>query len=169
MHRREDRKRESGGLVLDVARVRRLGLTALVVDDNRSVVRVVATLLERHGFEVYTAFDGVEGLEKAASKCPDLIVLDVVMPRLDGYEVARRLQEDPDTAGIPILMLTVMGRVDDPALGEEEFERRIEERMQGFDAGALDFVSKPIKAKALLRRVDGLIWWDLPVQSNSTL
>jgi DNA-binding response OmpR family regulator len=154
--------------ILDVERVKRLELTALVIDDNRSIVRLVAALLENHGFEVLTAFDGVEGLEKATTEHPDLIVLDVVMPKLDGYEVACRLQDDPDTDTIPILMLTVKGRVDDPELDEGQFEQRIQERMKGFDAGALDFVSKPIKAKELLRRVDGILWWDLPLDLTST-
>jgi two-component system alkaline phosphatase synthesis response regulator PhoP len=152
--------------VLDKDRVGRLGLTALVVDDNRSVVRVVASLLESHGFHVYTAFDGAEGLEKARRERPDVIVLDVLMPELDGYEVARLLQDEPETAGIPILMLTVTGRVDDPDLDEAEVAERIRERMKGFDAGALDFVTKPIKARALLRRIEGLLWWDLPVGAD---
>jgi len=152
--------------VLDKDRVGRLGLKALVVDDNRSVVRVVASLLESHGFRVHTAFDGAEGLNEARREHPDVIVLDVLMPELDGYEVARLLQEEPETAGIPILMLTVTGRVDDPELDEEEIAERIQERMKGFDAGALDFVSKPIKAEALLRRIKSLIWWDLPVEAD---
>ena len=152
--------------VLDKDRVRSLGLTALVVDDNRSVVRVVTALLESHGFYVHTAFDGAQGLEKARQEHPDVIVLDVLMPELDGYQVARLLQEEPETAGIPILMLTVTGRVDDPALDEEEIAARIQERMKGFDAGALDFVSKPIKARVLLRRIESLLWWDLPVESD---
>ena len=152
--------------VLDRDRVERLGLAALVVDDNRSVVRVVASLLESHGFQVHTAFDGAEGLEKARRERPDVIVLDVLMPELDGYEVARLLQDEPGTAGIPILMLTVTGRVDDPDLEEDEVAERIQERMKGFDAGALDFVSKPIKARALLRRIESLLWWDLPVQPD---
>ncbi len=161
---------EAGGdeFVLDTDRVRRLGLTALVVDDNRSVVRVVTALLERHGFHVHTAFDGAEGLEKARREHPDVIVLDVLMPELDGYQVARLLQEEPGTTGIPILMLTVTGRVDDPELDEEEIAARIQERMKGFDAGALDFVSKPIKARVLLRRIESLLWWDLPVESDQT-
>lgn len=150
--------------ILDVERIRRLGLTALVIDDNRSIVRVVAALLEEHGFKVLTAYDGVEGLEKATTEHPDLVILDVMMPKLDGYAVACLLQEDPDTAGIPIVMLTVKGRVDDPELDEEQLEERIGERIKGFDAGALDFVSKPIKARTLLRRVDSVLWWDLPFE-----
>jgi CheY-like chemotaxis protein len=148
--------------------VERLGLTALVIDDNHSIVRVVAGLLRKHGFEVLTALDGAEGLEKATTEHPDLIILDLVMPELDGYDVACLLQNDPDTADIPILMLTVRGRVDDPQLDEEQVEQGIRERMKGFDAGALDFMSKPIKANTLLRRVDGLLWWDLPLESTST-
>ena len=169
MEGHEDRREANGDApVLDVARVKQLGLEALVVDDNRSVVRVVASLLEGHGFKVHTAFDGARGLETARRERPDVIVLDVLMPELDGYEVARLLQEEPGTAGIPILMLTVTGRVDDPELDEEQIAERIQERMKGFDAGALDFVSKPIKAKTLLRRIESLLWWDLPVESIET-
>ena len=160
--------KERADAVLDTKRIRQLGLSALVVDDNRSVVRVVRALLERHGFQVFTAFDGAEGLEIASSQQPDLVVLDVVMPRLDGYEVARLLQNHPDTAGIPILMLTVKGRVDGPKLEGPEFEERLDERMRAFDAGALEFVSKPIKAQVLLRKVDGLLWWDLPMRPGSS-
>ena len=167
-HKDPERHRQDERPILDVERVKRLGLTALVIDDNHSIVRVVAALLRKHGFDVLTAYDGVEGLDKAITKHPDLIILDVVMPRLDGYEVACLLQNDPDTADIPILMLTVRGRVDDPQLDEQQVEQRVQERMKGFDVGALDFVSKPIKAKTLLRRVDGLLWWDLPLESTSS-
>lgn len=136
----------------------------LVVDDNRSVVRIIQVLLQKEGFEVLTAFDGPEALHKAREKKPDLIILDVVMPRMDGYEVCRLLQDDPDTAAIPVLMLTVKGQVDGPDLDEQALETGIRERMEGYEAGAVEFLSKPIKAKELLERVKTLLWFDrLPI------
>ena len=132
----------------------------LVVDDNRSVVRIIEVLLQREGFETLTAFDGLEGLQKAREEKPDLIILDIVMPRMDGYEVCRLLQDDADTASIPILMLTVMGQLDDPTLDDQAIKTHVRERMKGFEAGAVDFLSKPIKAKELLDRVRTSLWFD---------
>lgn len=146
--------------------MRDLGLTALVVDDNRAVVRIVATLLERRGFQVLTAHDGAEGLAKAMNELPDLMILDVLMPKMNGYEVARRLQDDPATAAIPIIMLTVKGRVDEDGLDEDEMGQRVKERLRGFEAGAVDFLSKPVKAREMLERVERLLWWDLPHEST---
>ncbi len=140
----------------------------LVVDDNRSVVRIIQVLLQKEGFEVLTAFDGLEALQKAQEEKPDLIILDVVMPKMDGYEVCRLLQDDPDTAAIPVLMLTVKGQVDDPDLDERALDTGIQERMDGYEAGAIEFLSKPIKAKELLARVKTLLWFDrLPIEGDS--
>ena len=139
----------------------------LVVDDNRSIVRLIEVLLRREGFEVITAFDGLEGFQKAQEEKPDLVILDIVMPKMDGYEVSRLLQDDPDTATIPILMLTVKGQVDDPSLDEDALKTGIQERMEGYEAGAIEFLSKPIKAKELLSRVRVLLQFDrLFVDSN---
>ena len=135
----------------------------LVVDDNHSMVWTIKALLQKEGFEVLTAFDGLEGLQKARGEKPNLIILDIVMPRMDGYEVCRLLQDDPDTAAIPVLMLTVKGYMDDPSLDDQAIESRVQEQMNGFDAGAVDFMSKPIKARELLERVRALLWFeDLP-------
>jgi DNA-binding response OmpR family regulator len=140
----------------------------LVVDDNRSVVRIIQVLLQKESFEVLTAFDGLEGLQKAQEEKPDLIILDIVMPRMDGYEVCRLLQDDPDTAVIPVLILTVKGQVDDPDLDDRALETGIRERMDGYEAGAIEFLSKPIKAKELLDRVRTLLWFDrLPTGEGS--
>ena len=136
----------------------------LVVDDNHSIVRLIGALLQKDGFEVLAAFDGLEGLQKAREEKPDLIVLDIVMPRMDGYEVSRLLQNSPATAAIPILMLTVNGQVDDPSLDDDALRAGIRERMDGYEAGAVEFLSKPIKAKELLDRVRALLWLNrLPV------
>jgi len=130
----------------------------LVVDDNRSLVRIIGRILQKEGFEVLTAFDGLEGLERAQHERPDLIILDIVMPGMDGYEVCRNLERDPKTAPIPILMLTVKGQTDDPNMDEETLDTRIQEQVEAFEAGAIDFLSKPVAAEELLRRVRGLLW-----------
>jgi two-component system alkaline phosphatase synthesis response regulator PhoP/two-component system response regulator VicR len=78
----------------------------LAVDDERHIVRLVQVNLERQGYEVVTAFDGKEALEKVQSEQPDLIVLDVMMPYMDGFEVLQNLKRDPSTRDIPVIMLT---------------------------------------------------------------
>ena len=114
----------------------------LVVDDNRSLVRVYERLLQKEGYVVFTAYDGEDGLRKVRWDKPDLIILDIIMPKMNGYEVFRRLKSDPDIADIPVLMLT-----------------RVKERPTGLnDVVALDFLSKPVAAKEMLDRVKALLW-----------
>ncbi|MFA4043804.1 MAG: hypothetical protein HZRFUVUK_000583 [Candidatus Fervidibacterota bacterium] len=78
----------------------------LVADDEEAVVEMVRVNLEREGYKVITAYDGVEAIEKATSEKPDLIILDVVMPRLDGYEVLELLRVHPEMKDVPVVMLT---------------------------------------------------------------
>lgn len=78
----------------------------LVVDDERHIVRLIQVNLERAGYQVATAFDGREGLKKITSEKPDLVVLDVMMPYLDGFEVLKRMKADAATKDIPVIMLT---------------------------------------------------------------
>jgi DNA-binding response OmpR family regulator len=130
----------------------------LVVDDNQSVVRAIEGILKKQGYDVLTAFDGEEGLRAAHSQRPNLIILDIVMPKMDGYEVCQRLQADPDTSSIPVLMLTVKGQVDVPSDSRATYNARLQERMAGFEVGALEFMSKPVRAKDLIERVNGLLW-----------
>jgi DNA-binding response OmpR family regulator len=134
----------------------------LIVDDNRSLVNMIAGVLHKRDYEVITAFDGLEGLLKAQDEKPDLIVLDIVMPRLDGYEVCHRLQENPETKHIPVIMLTVKGQVDDPTLDERTIEGRIQEQMAGFEVGAVDFLTKPVKAGELIERIKSLLFFEKP-------
>jgi DNA-binding response OmpR family regulator len=131
----------------------------LVVDDNRSLVHIVARLLQREGFEVLTAFDGAQGLKKARRERPDLIILDIIMPGMDGYQVSRRLQAHADTAAIPVLMFTVLGQTEvDPVDDPGRYNVRVHQRLEGFESGALEFLSKPVQAKELLKRVKALLW-----------
>jgi CheY-like chemotaxis protein len=133
----------------------------LVVDDNRSLVRIIEGVLQRQGYEVITAIDGAEGFEKAQKEKPDLIILDIVMPNMDGYQACQHLQRNPDTADIPVLMLTVKGQVDEVANPEDQrdYYDRIRERIAGFDAGALGFLSKPVTAKELVKQVKRMLWF----------
>lgn len=117
----------------------------LVVEDDARVVVFVVDQLEYLGYHVTVARDGVEALEKVKEACPDLIVLDVMMPRMDGYEVCRQLKTSPTTKRIPILMLTAKGQLQD--------------RVKGFDIGADGYLPKPFDkdefeamVKALLKR-----------------
>lgn len=139
----------------------------LVVDDNVSLVRMLEGVLLRNDFEVIVAYDGEEALAKVKVQPPDLIVLDIVMPRLNGYEVCRRLHEDPETAVIPVILLTVKGQVDDPELDASELEVRIAEQMAGYEVGAVDFIPKPIKAVELLERIKSHLDIDREAVSRS--
>ena len=115
----------------------------LVADDEPELVELLRVNLERQGFEVVSAGDGLEAARLATAVSPDLIVLDVMMPGLDGHEVARRLGSDPATASIPIIMLTA--RTDE----NSEFE--------GLNAGAWDYVKKPFSVRVLVARIESLL------------
>jgi class 3 adenylate cyclase len=115
----------------------------LVVDDTPQNVKLLADLLTVKGYQVVTAASGPEALARAAAERPDLVLLDVVMPQMSGYEVCRKLREDGDNAMLPVVMVTAL----DPA----------QERIKGLDAGADDFLTKPIHQAELLARVRSLL------------
>ena len=115
----------------------------LVADDDPDILALVRFRLERDGYEVLSAPDGETALDLALARTPDLALLDVMMPRLDGYEVTRRLREHGPTTTIPIILLTA--RVQEPDL-----ER-------GFEAGADDYVTKPFSPQALGERVQAAL------------
>jgi class 3 adenylate cyclase len=115
----------------------------LVIDDLPQNVKLLEQLLALSGFEVVTASSGAEGLEKLAAGKQDLVLLDVVMPKMSGYEVCRAIRADSRTALLPVVMVTAL----DPA----------EERLKGIEAGADDFLSKPINQQELLARVKSLL------------
>ena len=113
--------------------------TILVVVDEPGIVDIVATNLSAEGFEVISAADGKAGLVLAGSDSPDLIVLDIMMPGIDGWEVLRRLEADPVTAGTPVILLTV--RIDDADI------------LQGFERGAVEYITKPFFPENLVASV----------------
>ena len=117
-----------------------LGSKILVVDDDPNVVKLVQLYLERDGHEVLTASDGVAGLEMAREELPDLIVLDLMMPRMDGMEVCRTIRAE---SSVPVIMLTAMVEEDD--------------RLAGLDLGADDYVTKPFSPRELAARVRAVL------------
>ena len=129
----------------------------LIVDDSRPTVMILERVLKKEGYEVFTAYDGKEGLQKARELKPDLMVLDIMMPKMDGYQVCQRLQRDPETARIGVLMLTAKGGIDDKKV-KYGLTTAIKERTIGFEVGAVEFLTKPVTAKELLKRVKSVLW-----------
>ena len=117
--------------------------TVLVVDDDPVIQGLLRVNFEMEGYEVVVAGDGVEGLERARSEQPDVVILDVMMPRMDGLEVARTLKADPATATIPILLLSAKAQEVDVRAGGAP--------------GADAYVTKPCDPLELLKRVEALI------------
>jgi DNA-binding response OmpR family regulator len=115
----------------------------LVVDDDAELVELVSFNLKQAGYTIGTASNGVEAIKKARTLEPDLIVLDVMMPELDGFAVCEILKRDKTTASIPIMMLTALSS----ELG----------RMAGLGSGASDFVTKPFSPRLLIGRVEELL------------
>jgi len=120
----------------------------LIVDDDPDLVEAVSIILESKGYEVVAAYDGVEGLKKARSENPDLIVLDVMMPNKDGYEVCKELKADEKYRAIPILLLT--------AVVENIPSSKYTQQM-GMETEADDYVDKPVEPDELVKRVEALI------------
>jgi DNA-binding response OmpR family regulator len=130
----------------------------LCVDDDRPTVTIVSAVLKKEDYEVETALDGQDALKKAREFKPHLIVLDIMMPDMDGFQVCEHLQADPDTRKIGVVMLTAKGGVDDPDSQQWQFAGKVKDRMKGFDAGALEFLTKPVKGKELVQRVKAVLW-----------
>ena len=116
----------------------------LIIDDDPSLRRLVEKILTRSGHEVIQAGDGKMGLGKALLEKPDLIVLDLHLPRMDGFEVCRRLKRDQATKKIPVIMLTA-------AFPE------LEDAQKGFEMGADEYVIKPFASDILLHNIERLL------------
>lgn len=112
-----------------------MGKKILIADDEDDVKVVVQLFLESRGYDILTAYDGLDALDKAKTERPDLILLDLMMPVVDGFEVCKKLKAQPETASIPVVMIS--------ASTQEE------SRQKGLDAGAVDFMVKPFQPEAL--------------------
>lgn len=115
----------------------------LIIDDDVDTLRLVGLMLQRQGYEISAASNGSQGLTKALEERPDLILLDVMMPDMDGYEVTRRLRKNPVTAAIPIMMFTAKTQLDD--------------KVTGFEVGADDYLTKPTHPTELQAHVKALL------------
>jgi two-component system sensor histidine kinase/response regulator len=115
------------------------GATLLIVDDKPQNLRLISDYLAEQGFELMLSRSGAQALEKVRMEPPDLVLLDLRMPEMDGFEVCRRLKADPDTTEIPVIFMTA---VDDTA-----------HKVEGFALGAVDYITKPIQREELLARI----------------
>ncbi|MDD3237876.1 MAG: response regulator transcription factor [Candidatus Gastranaerophilales bacterium] len=115
----------------------------LVVDDDEAINELIKINLELAGYTVFSAPDGIKGFAICKQENPDIVILDVMMPEVDGYTVAKRIRENPPTKDIPILMLTAMGMLQD--------------KVKGFDIGVDDYLVKPFEMEELLARVKALL------------
>jgi len=133
----------------------------LIIDDDVETLRLVGMMLQKQGFEILVASNGLQGIEMAHDVHPNLIVLDVMMPDMDGFEVTRRIRSQAETLTIPILMFTAKNQVDDKVIG--------------FEAGVDDYLTKPIHPAELVAHVKSLLarsrarGTDLPEERGYTL
>lgn len=115
----------------------------LIIEDDPAVLRAISHILSKEGYEVLTATDGLAGLAKAKEENPDLLILDVMLPGLDGFEICHRLRAEPKTANLPILMLSAKGQATD--------------RATGLGVGANEYLTKPVERLVLLSKVEALL------------
>jgi DNA-binding response OmpR family regulator len=124
------------------------GKYVLIVDDDPDLVETVAMMLESKGFEVGKAYDGIEGEESIKKRRPDVLILDVMMPRMNGYQLCKELKSNKWTQDIPIVMLTVVG---------EAVPTTSYSHADGMALEADDFIAKPVDAATLVEAVERLI------------
>ena len=120
----------------------------LLVDDDPDFLEAVSLILKPKKFDVVTAYDGIEGLKKAKSEKPDLIVLDVMMPEKDGYVVCKELKSNPQMSHIPVLLLT--------AVASHIPTTRYTQEM-GLETEADDYIDKPVEPEVLVKRIEALL------------
>ncbi|MFH1278442.1 MAG: response regulator [Candidatus Eisenbacteria bacterium] len=115
----------------------------LVVDDEVYILHILDFSLGAEGYEVITAADGEEAIDRARVEKPDLVVLDIMMPKVDGFEACRRLKADPETSQIPVILLTAKGREVD--------------RQMGMEVGADDYIVKPFSPTKLIEKIGSFL------------
>jgi DNA-binding response OmpR family regulator len=118
-------------------------MKVLIVDDNPTAIKMLELAFTRAGYEVDVAGDGVEALAKIPLVRPDMVIMDIMMPNMDGFEATRQLRANPATANIPIIVLTARDRIED--------------KLSGFESGADDYVVKPVLPSELVARVNALL------------
>ena len=142
MDRRENRMSRSNEPQRNASTPARRSKRVLVVDDELDLNELISLNLQRNGFDVICAFNGNDAIDRARAEQPDVIVLDIMLPGIDGTEVTRQLKADPKTAQVPIIMLTAKSEETDVIVG--------------LKLGADDYVTKPFSMKILLARIEGL-------------
>lgn len=115
----------------------------LIVDDSPTEAHVLKVMLEKNGFETETAENGTDGIERARESKPDLILMDVVMPGLNGFQATRQLTKDPQTSSIPVIIVTTKDQETD--------------RVWGLRQGATDFLTKPVSEKTLMEKINAAL------------
>ena len=120
-----------------------MGRKILIVDDEVYILHILDFSLGAEGYEVITAADGEEAIDKARLEKPDLVVLDVMMPKVDGFEACRRLKNDPETRELPVILLTAKGR---------EVDRKM-----GIEVGADDYMVKPFSPSKLIQKIESFL------------
>jgi len=117
-----------------------VSIRVLAIDDEDDILRLIRIKLEKEGFEVITASNGEEGVEKVLSKEPDIVIVDVMMPKKDGYQVIKEVREELGSEAPPVIILSVRGEVTDIA--------------RGLAAGAVDYITKPFSPSELVERIN---------------
>lgn len=128
----------------------------LFIDDSQALALAAERVFLENEYEVVTALGGEEGFDKAKEIMPDVIILGIVMPDIDGYEVGRQLRQNPETSGIPIIFLSSKGNSDSEA---QNYKGESQEMNLAFQCGASDFLQKTIAADDLVRSVKNVLWF----------
>jgi twitching motility two-component system response regulator PilH len=139
------RRREGGdeSNSTSISQSPQLGASVLVVDDSRTMVHAMRSFLERYGYRTMGAFDGVQAVAAARAHTPDLILMDIVMPNMNGFEATRTLRKDPATRDIPVIIVSASEKPTD--------------RVWGTRLGAKGYLAKPIHKTALLKTVESVL------------
>ena len=127
----------------------------LIIDDDSETLRLIGMMLQRQGYQTVTASNGDEGVALAKHELPDLIILDIMMPEVNGYTVAKHLRAEPATSEIPILMFTAKSQVDD--------------KVAGFEAGADDYLTKPVHPVELVAHIKALLTRRISHQTDKSI
>jgi two-component system alkaline phosphatase synthesis response regulator PhoP len=122
-----------------------MGKRILAIDDDPCALMLISLTLELEGYQVITATDGYEGLRKIKEEKPDLLILDIMMPGMNGFDVCHDLRTDPETASLPVIMLSARTLPQD--------------QMRGFQVGTDDYLTKPVSPVELLRTVSALLFF----------